>query len=130
MCTCWKFQFEFKDGALLDTGRRLLALEGTFKFPIFKGLGRVSLGQVGAQHSMITSEGLMSKPGKNVVQICLAICSKNANMSILAFHKYYITSLSPVFHTGFVRVDIRWLGGAGLDPVGKPNSNCCHNLDI
>ena len=90
MCTCSKFRLEFKDGALLDTGRRLLALKGTFKFPIFKGLGRVSLGQVGAQHSMITSEGLMSKPGKNVVQISLAICSKNGFMSILATHRYYI----------------------------------------
>ena len=85
VCTCSKFRIEFKDGALLDTGRHLLALKGTFKFPIFKGLGRVSLGQVGAQHSMITSEGLMSKPGKNVVQICLAICSKNGNMSIWPF---------------------------------------------
>ena len=105
VCTCSKFRLEFKDGALLDTGRRLLALEGTFKFPIFKGLGRVSLGQVGAQHSRITSQGLMSKPVKNVVQICLAVCSKNADMSIFAFHKYYITSLTPVFHTGSLRAD-------------------------
>ena len=95
VCTCSKFRLEFKDGALLDTGRRLLALEGTFKFPIFKGLGRVSLGQVGAQYSMITSEGLMSKPGKNLVQICSAVCSKKANMSIWPFINIILLAQPP-----------------------------------
>ena len=33
-------------------------------------------------------------------------------MSVLATHKYNITSLSPVFHTGSVRVDQVRLGGA------------------
>ena len=36
-----------------------------------------------------------------IFQICSAVFPKKWELSILAFHKYYITSLSPVFHTGF-----------------------------
>ena len=57
----------------------------------------------------------MSEPDKKISAICLAVCSKNANMSIFAFHKYYITSLSPVFHTGLFRVNPM----VEVDPKGK-----------
>ena len=46
---------------------------------------------------------LWSEPGKEILAICLAVCLKNANMSVIASHKYNITSLTPVFHTGRVK---------------------------
>ena len=55
----------------------------------FEGLGRVTLGVELVQNSIVTTGVLMSEPDKKISAICLAVCSKNANMSIFAFHKYY-----------------------------------------
>ena len=38
------------------------------------------------------------------LEICQAVSSVSTELSILAFHKYYITSQNPVFHTGSLRV--------------------------
>ena len=73
----------------------------------FEGLGRVTLGVELVQNSIVTTGVLMSEPGKKILAICLAICSKKRYMSIFATHKYNIidiTSLTPVFHTGSLRV--------------------------
>ena len=64
------------------------------------------------QNSIITTGVLTSEPGKKILAICLAICSKKRYMSIFATHKYNITSLSPVFHTGRVEP----VGGGELTP--------------
>ena len=59
----------------------------------FKGLGRVTLGVERVQNSIITTGVLTSEPGKKILTICLAICSKKRYMSIFATHKYNIIDL-------------------------------------
>ena len=71
-------------------------------FFFFKGLGWATQGLGRVQNSIITTGVIISEPDKKISAICLAICSKKRYMSIFATHKYNITSLSPVFHTGRV----------------------------
>ena len=57
-----------------------------------------------------------------IFQICSAVFLKKCHLSILAFHKYHITSFSPVFHTGIlelsrrVQQSIPW---GKFDPKGR-----------
>ena len=44
-------------------------------------------------------------PLMKIFEICSAVFTFYSLKAILAFHKYYITSLSPVFHTGILGVD-------------------------
>ena len=50
----------------------------------------MSLGVGRAQNSIITTGVLLSEPDIKIKGFCLAVGSKNANMSVLATHKYYI----------------------------------------
>ena len=64
-----------------------------FLISFFKPPGWVPLGQGWDQNSIITAGVLRSEPGKEILAIYLAICSKNGYMSILATHKYNIIDI-------------------------------------
>ena len=52
--------------------------------------GLTDLTDLGLKSSIITTGVLMYQPDKKTLELCKAIVLKKCDMSILAFHKYYI----------------------------------------
>ena len=70
----------------------------------FDGLGWAPLGSGVESKTFLTMRTFMWLPLTKIFEICSAVFTFYSLKAILAFHKYYITSQTPVFHTGSLGV--------------------------
>ena len=84
----------------------------SFSAIFFEGLGWAPLVSGVESETFLTMGTFMWLPLAKIFVICSAVFTFYSLKAILAFHKYYITSLTPVFHTGSLRVK-----EGGVDPM-------------